>query len=93
MLIVIDYDETFTRDPLGWQEVCEVLKAHGHSVIGATMRSESEGADLSPIYLEICNFVVFTDRKAKRHFLAEHDIYPDVWIDDTPEFIAHNARK
>ena len=87
MLIALDYDHTFSRDPLGWQEAIGVLKQHGHTVVGATMRHDHETSDMSEIYGEICDRIIFTGRKAKRAYLAEKGIMPDVWIDDMPEFI------
>lgn len=91
MLIALDYDDTFTRDPLGWQSVCAILKVRGHTIVGATMRNHFEAKDINPIYLEICTEIYFSNREAKRAFLAREGVFPDVWIDDNPEFICYSA--
>lgn len=88
MLIALDYDDTFTRDPVAWKHAMTQLILAGHTVIGATMRYEREGFDLNESYRNICKTIYFTDRNPKRAFLADLGVFPDVWIDDTPEFIA-----
>ena len=84
VIIAFDYDETFTRDPLGWSEASGVLRDHGHTIIGATMRSGQELGDVAPSYVALCDQIVCTDREAKRPALARLGIFPHVWVDDTP---------
>ncbi len=91
MLIAIDYDDTFTRDPLGWHEAMQIMQAHGHTIIGATMRHEREAGGMSALYMQVCDTVYFTGRVAKRKFLASKGVLPHVWIDDNPEFIVMSA--
>ena len=38
MLIALDYDDTFTRDPEGWLNFAKLMKSRGHEIIGVTMR-------------------------------------------------------
>lgn len=42
MLIALDYDGTFTEDPTLWVSFIAMAQAHGHDVIGVTMRYEFE---------------------------------------------------
>lgn len=91
--MVLDYDDTFTRDPKGWMGVAELLKMAGHEVIGCTMRYPSESGGIDARYLATCSHVYFSRRKAKRAYLASLNIFPHVWIDDTPEFIHFDARQ
>ena len=93
MLLALDYDECFALDPLGWQDALETFKAHGHSVVGVTMRYEREKEDMSPLYFGVCEKVYFTGRLGKRKFLENLDVYPHVWVDDTPEFVVFDAKK
>jgi len=92
MLIAIDYDDTFTRDPDGWLEFMIMMKLRGHKFVGCTMRYEKEMFDVHQTYKDTCDFVVPTGRKAKRRFLANMDIHPHVWIDDIPDFIVMDAK-
>ena len=92
MIIALDYDETFTRDPVTWMAVMKILRERGHTVIGVTMRYVRESLDMHPGYAEICDTIYFTARSAKRDFLGDLGVIVDVWIDDAPEFILHSAR-
>ena len=88
MLVALDYDDTFARDPIGWYHAMSRLRfGSNHTIIGATMRYEREGTDFHDAYREICDTIYFTNRNPKRAFLADLGVFPDVWIDDTPEFI------
>lgn len=91
MLIALDYDNTYTLDPVFWNGFIVVSKARGHSVIIATMRSEAEGKIVKMDLEEIVEDIIFTNRKAKRPYLKKLNIFPDVWIDDIPEFISTDA--
>lgn len=90
MLIALDFDETYTADPLLFTAFVAMAQKAGHSVVVATMRHEEEGSDVRselgwlPIY--------FTGRKAKRPFLAAAGVHPDIWIDDNPAWIVQDAR-
>lgn len=91
MIIVLDYDDTFTRDPELWYAFSKMLWARGHSVIGCTMRSKAEKFDINPLYYESCEMVYYSNRKGKRSYLASLRIFPHVWIDDNPEFVCFDA--
>ena len=80
MLIALDYDGTFTRDPDFWNGFIGNCATFGHEVVCATMRHESE-----PITM-ICP-VIYTARQPKMAFLAEKGINPDIWIDDMPQLL------
>ncbi len=47
MIICIDYDDTYTRDPSLWDSFISNVKHRNHTVICVTMRSESEGKAVS----------------------------------------------
>lgn len=85
MIVAIDYDGTWTRDPGFWSGVVFLCRQRGHRPIMVTMRSEEEGVDryCKDTMVE----VFFTDRKQKRPFMGELGIRVDVWIDDFPEFV------
>jgi len=87
VIICIDYDKTYTAAPDLWDEFIELAIRSGNKVICATMRHDTEGERISmngvPIY--------YTSRKAKARHLMELGINPDIWIDDSPEWIFTNG--
>jgi|ERR1035437_2209865 hypothetical protein len=91
MLLALDYDETYTRDPIFWDAMIDNAIARGHSVICATMRYEHEGADVIRDLKHKVEAIVFTGRKAKHDAVYEAGYSPSVWIDDMPTFILHDA--
>ncbi len=89
MLIALDYDDTYTKDPELWQQFINIAHKKEHTVICAIMRHEFEHVDMCEILKNRVK-IVFTCRKQKREFLQSLGIYPDIWIDDMPEFIVAN---
>lgn len=87
MLIALDYDGTYTKDPELWDLFLQAATALGHQVIIATMRFESEGGEITPLLDKGVSSIVFTDRKAKLPALDARGIRPDIWIDDMPWWI------
>jgi hypothetical protein len=86
MLIVIDYDLTYTQDPQLWDEFIDMALLRNHNIICVTMRYPEEGSDVINTVGKKCK-VIFTGRKAKMNFLHELNIKPDIWIDDNPIWI------
>lgn len=91
MLIALDYDETFTRDPDGWSDAMSVMRSYGHTVIGCTMRTPQERHGMHERYFDVCHEVYFSSRQGKREYLASNNLFPNVWIDDTPDFICMDS--
>lgn len=91
MLVALDYDETFTRCPASWLAVARILRNNGHRIIGCTMRTPKEQDGMHGGYFDACETVYFSSRQGKREYLASIDVFPHVWIDDTPEFICLDA--
>lgn len=92
MLLALDYDETYTRDPEFWNQVIELASSRGHSVICATMRHEYEGDDVIKHLQFRVEKIIFTGRKAKFNFVTELGYYPSVWIDDQPNWLFHDSK-
>lgn len=90
MLIALDYDGTYTKDPDLWQKFITDAHAKNHQVILATMRYEHEQEDMCQILTSRVK-VIFTGRQAKREFLRNLGIVPHVWIDDMPDLIVENC--
>jgi hypothetical protein len=75
MKIAIDYDGTYTRDPILWDTFITIATESGHEVVCVTMRHPSEPIQMS------CP-VLYTCRKAKALYYAA-----DIWIDDKPQWL------
>jgi hypothetical protein len=85
MRIGLDFDGTYTRDPLLWDRFIDAAKEHGHEVICVTMRYEDE-----PLVDFPCE-VVYTGRKGKVGFMANQGRPIHVWIDDMPHLLMLDA--
>jgi leucyl aminopeptidase len=91
MLLALDYDETYTRDPEFWDMMIELAKNRGHSIICATMRYEREGADVEAALASKVEKIIYTGRKAKHGAVYAAGYMPSVWIDDSPHWIHVDA--
>lgn len=89
-VLAFDYDGTISIDKEFWLKFAARAKESGYHVVLATMRyaaTESLPTSVTSVFDE----VVYTERRAKREFLSNRGVYPDIWIDDQPEFIVHDA--
>lgn len=90
MKISIDYDDTYTKDPLLWNWFAQQALDRGHQVYCVSARGEQHMDDPKMtigriIGVENC---FGTGLQQKRQFMwKKHGIYIDVWIDDMPEYI------
>ena len=91
MIIALDYDDTYTRDPDTWNAIARILHIAGHIVIGVTMRHPAEASGMHSSYDEAVDRIYFTGRKAKQAFMRDLGVLVDVWIDDRPDFILRDA--
>lgn len=89
MIIALDYDDTYTKDPALWLEYIDSALSRGHTVFLVTMRSPIERDKLDPILLEKIP-AEFTNSHAKRPFMEAKGINVDVWIDDNPHYVDQN---
>jgi len=92
MNISLDFDETYTRDPILWLQFIKAATDRGHKVYCVTMRTPEEGAEVIHELSRFVEKIIFTSRKAKKDFCYyEHNINIDVWIDDMPLFVVKSA--
>lgn len=87
MNIALDYDGTYTADPILWDTFIFTAQKRGHQVHLVTMRHESEAVRMG----EQPTRIHYTDRKAKRPFMQNLGITIQIWIDDMPDFIIGSA--
>lgn len=86
MIIGLDYDGTYTADPVLWDAFIGAARARGHEVHVVTLRHEHEqvrlGAHVDRVH--------YTGRKAKREFVQFRGVTVQIWIDDMPDFIVRD---
>ena len=90
MKLALDYDDTYTKDPLLWNWFAAEALKRGHQVYCVSARGNQHmddpkmtiGRVIGP---ENC---FGTGLRPKRAFMRDvHKIKIDVWIDDMPEYI------
>ena len=96
MIISIDYDDTYTRDPLFWNWVASKAIERGHDVwcVSARHKHHMDEAEQTIGLIIGPDKCLGTNGKAKRDTLfKERDVYADVWVDDMPETVStgHDA--
>ena len=90
-LICIDYDGTFTAAPELFKSFIIKAKELDFKVIACTMRYENETDSGLELLKGLVDSIYFTSRKAKRNYLSGLGIYPQIWIDDMPQWIFTDA--
>jgi acid phosphatase class B len=93
MVLSLDFDETYTRDPLLWDNFIKMARHRGHKVYVVTMRYERESLQVTDALKDKVDGIFFTGRKAKYDFMIEQGIIVNVWVDDMPWFILTDAKK
>ncbi len=86
MNIGLDYDDTYTRDPLFWADFILRATAHGSRVYIVTWRNKQEAAEMEipDLTRGLLAGIYATNRKAKEPFMYAQGIRIDVMIDDNP---------
>jgi len=90
MIIAIDYDDTYTKDPLMWNWFIENARERGHTVWCITARDDQwidEVENTIGLVLEPNHIIATANMSKKKYVHENYDFYVDVWIDDTPEAV------
>lgn len=92
MRIALDWDQTWTRDPEFWARFVRDAKARKHDIRIVTMRGSDQIGDI--LYeqqeLDAVIPVITTNMVQKRPHCEAIGWMPDIWIDDSPEFIVRH---
>ena len=93
MNLALDYDNTYTRDPIFWNLVIDHAQNRGHKVYCITSRSPKDSAE---VYDDLAKLIgkdacMFTNMSAKKTFAFKNNVSIDVWIDDSPFFIENGV--
>ena len=96
MNISVDFDDTYTRDPILWDEFIGRAQERGHTVYCVTARDPSQ-LNKDEVELTIGRVIgtkncYFTSQMAKAKFMFDQGICIDVWIDDLPSNVDNNKR-
>lgn len=93
MKIALDYDQTYTLDPMFWSRFVSTAKLDGHDVRILTIRDERFDRTQALAELEQRVQVVYTRGVAKRWYCSHFTdgFMPDIWIDDRPQTIINNS--
>lgn len=86
MKIALDYDGTYTNDPLLWDKFIDSCQLRDHEVMVVTFRGDD-----TPIDHYIPVNIFYTAAHPKRAFMENLGIDIDVWIDDLPELIVQES--
>lgn len=91
MRIALDYDHTYTRDPVLWNEFITLAIGLGHDIRGVTARSGSDDRTLNLRNWERRLPVIYCNGVAKESVCAYLEWVPDIWIDDKARSIIHDS--
>lgn len=84
MNIALDYDDTYTKDPMFWDSVITNAIATGHDIRFVTRRYASETYGIVETAQALHIPIMFCSRKQKQEVCDSMDFVVDVWIDDMP---------
>lgn len=91
--IALDFDNTYSADPVFWRAFAQSAVAFGHEVRIVTARDERFDRTAPLVEVEKHLPVIYTRGIAKRWYLSHFGdgFVADVWIDDRPESIIENS--
>ena len=90
MRIALDFDDTYTLDPMLWADFIDNAHYRGHSVTIVTGRpddGDNNDIETSKAVLVCKCPVIYTEYNPKRLFCRSLGHTFDVWIDDSPQAI------
>jgi len=93
MNISIDYDETYTRYPLMWNDFIKLARSRGHNVYCVTARDGTYDTEVQMDLEGSVDEIYFTSGKQKEKFMLDLGIYIHVWIDDNAYSIVNKDMK
>ena len=91
MNLALDYDDTYTRDPIFWDAVIDLAQKRGHKVYCITARHDTP-INHNEVHRDLGKLIgtdacLFTSMMAKKKYAYSKGINIDVWIDDMPVFV------
>lgn len=86
LTIAIDYDDTYTADPMLWARFIGDANRSGHTVVCVTARREKPDFTREPP-LPADLPIVCAGQEWKKHAAAKAGFNVNIWIDDIPGLI------
>ena len=86
LVIAIDYDDTYTADPMLWARFIGDAVRAGHTVVCVTARREPPDFTREPP-LPYNLPIVCAGQQYKKHAAAKAGYNVNIWIDDIPGLI------
>lgn len=88
LVIAIDYDDTFTADPVLWSQFIKDAQRKGHRIYCVTARRDSE-ENREQLKTHFAHYnikltTVFCNLKAKLKTMEDRGVRVNIWIDDAP---------
>ena len=95
MIIGLDYDDTYTRDPKFWNNVIDMAHERGHIVLLVTARDYNSynRIDVVRDLSGRVDDIIFTSGHAKAKFCYDLGYNVDVWIDNEVFFILNDKER
>lgn len=90
MKIALDFDDTYTRAPRFWYGFIEDALDAGYEVRIVTFRKRTM-TDPALDWLAERIPIIYTEYHQKRPYCKQIGWEPDIWIDDSPEFIVEHV--
>lgn len=81
----LDYDDTFTADPVLWRAFIDLARQRGHVVFITTARKPNNIADIEKALPDL--EIIPSDGKPKAKAVEAAGVSVDIWIDDMPQII------
>ena len=92
-VIAIDFDDTFTADPVLWAEFIRNAYMRGHCLYCVTARRDSEEnvEDIQEAFAahDLSIPIVFCNMGSKLWTMEQRGVHVDIWIDDAPHSLVH----
>lgn len=88
MNIAIDYDLTYTADPVMWRNLLpRIQSVYGHTVYLVTSRDSDVPVEASHDFENMGIPIIYCAWRGKRKVCNEQGIMIDIWIDDEPKYV------
>lgn len=84
-MIGLDYDNTYTDDPVLFGEFIKLAQSRGHIVFVTTARNHDNIKDIQNALPEL--EIIASAGGPKRPATNAYGVSIDIWIDDMPEII------
>jgi hypothetical protein len=93
LTFALDFDDTFTADPLLWSRFATDARARGHRLCLVTARRDTE-ENRQDINATLDHWkcqmpIVFSSLGSKLAAVQRHGLEIDIWIDDDPTSLVH----